>query len=99
MCKVALNFDIDRYINPIIPRSRIHLLPTSISWILGYRSIPPPKIGNVVVWWWAFIGAFCGILVVEAVFHTEALQTERVPIVIASFVCLCLQSFLLGRTC
>lgn len=79
-----INFDIDRYINHIIPRNRLHLLPTPISWILGYRNSSPPRIGNVVVWWWAFIGAFAGILTVEAVFQTKHLQAEGTPIVIAS---------------
>ena len=81
-----LDFDIDRYINRIIPRNRLHLLPKPISWFLGYRNSSPPRIGNVFVWWWAFIGAFAGTLVVEAVFHTEALRAEGTPIVIASLV-------------
>lgn len=81
-----INFDIDNYINPIIPRNRLHLLPKPISWILGYRNAAPLRIGNVLVWWWAFIGAFAGLLVVEAVFQTKHLQAEGTPIVIASLV-------------
>lgn len=81
-----LDFNIDRYINRIIPRNRLYLLPKPISWILGYRDSTPPLIGNVVVWWWAFIGAFAGILIVEAVFRTEQLRSEGTPIIIASLV-------------
>jgi len=84
MWEHPIDFDIDRYINPIIPRNRLHLLPKPISWILGYRNSAPPRIGNVLVWWWAFIGAFAGILIVEAVFQTKHLQAEGTPIVIAS---------------
>jgi hypothetical protein len=84
----ALDFDIDRFINRLVPYSRLHRLPKSISWILGYRPTPAPQMGSVLVWWWAFIGAFCGISVVEAVFNTDHLQAKGVPIVIASLVCL-----------
>ncbi|KAG0651147.1 Transmembrane [Hyphodiscus hymeniophilus] len=79
-----INFDIDHYLNRLIPRNRLHLLPKPVSYVLGYRNSSPPRIGNVLIWWWAFIGAFAGILVVEAVFHTEQLRSEGTPIVIAS---------------
>ena len=86
MPEPALNFDIDRYINPFVPRSRLHLLPRPISWFLGYRSQPMPRIGSVLVWWWSFFGGFVAILVVEAVFHTQAIRDHGSPIVIASLV-------------
>ncbi|KAK0119141.1 hypothetical protein ONS95_008003 [Cadophora gregata] len=80
----SYNFDVDRYINRIVPRSRLHLLPKPISWFLGHREKPTKNVGNVVTWFWAFIGAFCGILVIEAVFQTEKLQSDGAPIIIAS---------------
>lgn len=81
------NFDLDRYLNPYIPLSRLHLLPKPVARILGHRhDHPAPSIGNVLVWWWAFIGAFSGILIVEAVFHTKKLEAEGLPMVIASLV-------------
>ena len=83
---LALDFDIDHYINPFIPRSFLHLLPTPISCLLGYRSKPRPPIGSVMIWFGSFIGAFCGILVVEAVFHAEAFRSHGTPLIIASFV-------------
>lgn len=86
MRAAALSFDIDRYLNRFVPSSRLHLLPKPVARFLGYRHPPAPPIGNVVVWWWAFIGAFSGILIVEAVFHTDRLQAEGVPLVIASLV-------------
>jgi hypothetical protein len=88
MSEKYLNVDIDHYINRIIPRNRLYFLPKPISWFLGYRSEAPPRIGSVLVAWWAFIGAFAGLLVVEAVFMTDALKSDGAPIVIASFVCL-----------
>jgi len=84
MREIAFNFDVDHYINRFIPRPRLHLLPTPISWFLGYRSSPTRPTGNVVVWFWAFIGAFAGILVVEAVFHAGTLMAHGTPTVIAS---------------
>jgi hypothetical protein len=86
MSGLAFSFDVDHYINPFIPRSFLHLLPTPISWLLGHHSKPRPPMGSVLVWFWGFIGAFVGILVIEAVFHTEALQARGTPLVIASFV-------------
>lgn len=84
----SYNFDVDRYIIRIVPRSRLYLLPKPVSWFLGHRETPRKPIGNVVTWFWAFIGAFIGILVVEAVFMTETLKTEGAPVIVASLVCL-----------
>lgn len=86
MARPSFDFDLDHYINPFIPRSRLHLLPKPISWLLGYRAERSRPIGSVLVWWWAFFGAFCGILVIEAVFQTERFKMERTPVVIASLV-------------
>ena len=86
MRKSAADFDVDLYINRLVPHSRLHLLPTPISWWLGYRSKPMPRIGSVLVWLWAFVGAFAGLLVVQAVFRTEGIKDHGAPTVIASLV-------------
>lgn len=83
---IGPDFDIDVYLNPIIPRPRLDLLPRPISWLLGYRTEPPQRIRNVLVWFWAFIGAFAGILVVEAAYMVPALKSEGTPIIIGSLV-------------
>jgi hypothetical protein len=80
------NFDIDRYVSRIAPRSRLHLLPKFVSRFLGYRSTPAPVIGNMLIWIWSFIGALCGILLVESVFQTKYFQDQGVPTVVASLV-------------
>lgn len=87
MKSAVLDFDIDRYINPYLPPPRLDLLPKPISWLLGYRDKPTARTGNVLVWWWAFVGAFCSILVIEAVFRSEKLKIEGTPVIIASLVC------------
>ncbi|PMD40081.1 HPP family protein-like protein [Hyaloscypha variabilis F] len=84
MREPAFDFDVDHYINRFVLRSRLHLLPTPISWLLGYRAKPMRRIGSVLVWLWAFIGAFAGLLVVEAVFQTDGIKDHGAPTVIAS---------------
>ncbi|KAL2065039.1 hypothetical protein VTL71DRAFT_4179 [Oculimacula yallundae] len=80
----SYSFDVDRYLNRLVPRSRLYLLPKPVSWFLGHREEPRTPIGNVAIWFWSFIGAFAGILVIEAVFMTKMLQNDGAPIIIAS---------------
>jgi len=82
--KVPFDFDIDHYLNPFIPYNRLYLLPKPISWFLGYRENNREAIGSLITIWWSFIGAFAGILVVEAIYMTHGLQSDGAPIVIAS---------------
>ncbi|TVY83448.1 Transmembrane protein [Lachnellula suecica] len=79
-----VNFDIDQYLNRFVPRPRLHLFPKPISRFLGYRSEPPRPVGDVAKWAWACIGAFCGLLVVEAVYQSSGIKEFRTPVVIAS---------------
>jgi CBS-domain-containing membrane protein len=63
------NFDIDHYLNHIIPRPRLHLLPSPVSRLLGYRKTPQAPIGNLLIYAWSFIGAFGGIALTCYIFH------------------------------
>ncbi|CAG8980928.1 hypothetical protein HYALB_00003786 [Hymenoscyphus albidus] len=81
----SFNFDVDDYVNRIIPRSRLHLLPKSLSRFLGYRAEPQQQVGSIFVWFWAFIGAFLGILIIETVFRAEFLASHGAPVIVASF--------------
>ena len=47
-------------------QSRLALLPSWLSHWLGYRSSPPPKHPNYVIWIWSFIGAFGGLSILQA---------------------------------
>ncbi|KAK7464945.1 hypothetical protein VKT23_006153 [Stygiomarasmius scandens] len=61
-------------------------LPPSLSHWLGYRSSPPPKRPDYLVWFWTWIGAFCGISVIQAVFGQARYFIERgVPSIVASY--------------
>jgi hypothetical protein len=86
MHEPILDFDVDHYMNRFVPRPRLHLLPKPISWFLGYRSEPTPPLGSLVVWFYAFLGAFLGLIVVEAVFQAKGLKDHGAPTVVASLV-------------
>ncbi|KAJ8070278.1 hypothetical protein OCU04_000661 [Sclerotinia nivalis] len=79
-----LDFDIDHYLNRFIPSPRLYILPTPISWFLGYRSKPRCRTGSLVIWFWAFIGAFCGIAIVENIYRSAYFKERGSPLVIAS---------------
>lgn len=79
-----LDFDIDKYLNRFVPSPRLYILPTPISWFLGYRSTPRSRTGSLVIWFWAFIGAFCGIAIVENVYRSAYFKERGSPLVIAS---------------
>jgi len=83
--QLALNFNIDDYLNRFIPASRLHILPQYVSWFLGYRREHRAPVGTLVIWFWAFVGAFCGIAIVEGVYSTHYFQERGTPLVIASF--------------
>jgi hypothetical protein len=81
------NFDIDRFLNPFVPPPPWQQIPYPIAHFLGHRKSENKKIGNLVVTFWAFIGIFCAILIIEAASKAvHAFQDHGAPIIIASFV-------------
>jgi hypothetical protein len=81
------NVDVDRYVNRIVPASRLYRLPTPVSRFLGYRREQREDVGNVMGAFWSLVGAFCGLAVVAAVFNnTGVIQVHHPPALIASFV-------------
>lgn len=80
-----LHFDLDNYINPYIPASRLSRLPRPIAHFLGYRATPQREVPNLLIYAWAFIGAFIGLLIIEAISkYAPGLQQYNPPVVIAS---------------
>ncbi|PSN71087.1 hypothetical protein BS50DRAFT_463924, partial [Corynespora cassiicola Philippines] len=74
------HFDVDHYLNRVIPPSPLHHLPTPASRWLGYRREKRQDVGNVLGAWWSLLGAFCGLAVVAAVFNnTASIQTHKPP--------------------
>lgn len=81
----VLHFNIDDHINPHIPSSRVSRLPTPISHFLGYRKTPQSEVPNLLVWTWAFIGAFLSLLTVESLNkYAPGLRQYNPPVIIAS---------------
>jgi len=66
-----------------------HALASWPAWAsrwLGYRAQPPPKPRQYTIIIWAFIGAFCGLSVLQAVFgHAEYFIERGVPAIVASY--------------
>ncbi|KAF1957654.1 hypothetical protein CC80DRAFT_515770 [Byssothecium circinans] len=80
------DFEIDKYLNRIIPASPLHRLPAPVSRFLGYRKEDKPDVGNVLAAFYSFLGAFCGLAVVAAVFNNvESIRAKHPPALIASF--------------
>ena len=80
-----LHFRIDDYLNPFLSHVPLERLPTSVSRFLGYRRNPQQEPPNLVIWTWAFIGAFTGILTVEALTkYGPGLAKYNPPVVLAS---------------
>ena len=82
-----LSFDIDNYLVRFVPPSQLYRLPQWISRFLGYRSSPCRDVGNVLVWFWSFIGAFGAIALIAGVFKaSEQIQHFGPPVLFASLV-------------
>lgn len=84
---VDWNFDLDTYLNRIVPPSPLHRLPAPVSRFLGYRKGEQKKdVGNILQAFWSFVGAFLGLAVVVAIFNNSSLiQQHHPPVIIASF--------------
>ncbi len=81
------SFDIDRYINPIIPHPPFDRLPRVVSRFLGHRHETAKPIGNLAIIFCAFLGVFASIIVIEAASdHVPYFEQRGSPIIIASFV-------------
>jgi hypothetical protein len=78
--------------DPLIPAERViqrglSRLPVPVSHWLGYRHKTAPPSRTWIVCLWGFIGAFCGLSVILAIFgHTDYMRSRAVPPIIASFV-------------
>lgn len=78
--------------DPLVPVERgiqrfLARLPPSVSHWLGYRSKTLPPSRTWMVCLWGFIGAFCGLSTILAIFgHTDYFKSRAVPPIVASFV-------------
>lgn len=67
--------------------SRLSRLPRWISHWLGYRPETPKPLPTWQIALWSFIASFCGLSVVQGVFHySEYFTSRNVPGIVASYV-------------
>lgn len=70
-----------------MPASRLSRLPRWVSHWLGYRPEPSKPLPTWQIALWSFIASFCGLSVVQAIFHYSKYFTSRhVPGIVASYV-------------
>lgn len=85
MASELLDFDMDRWLNPWLPRNRVDRLPTPISRFFGYRKETYKEPPSTIQWFSAFVGAFTGILVVGAIFkYAPGVISKNPPVIVAS---------------
>ncbi|KAI0105194.1 HPP family-domain-containing protein [Hypoxylon sp. NC0597] len=80
------HFEIDEYLNPWLPAAPWKHIPYPVAHFLGHRPRPQRPLGNIVMIFWAFIGVFCAIMIIEAASHAvPSFQAHGAPIIIGSF--------------
>ncbi|KAI0879185.1 HPP family-domain-containing protein [Hypoxylon argillaceum] len=81
-----LNFDIDYYLNRIIPAPPWQAIPYPISYFLGHRKhSPEQKHGNILLALRALLGVFTSLVVIQLLSHQIPWVTVNGPRIIASF--------------
>lgn len=81
------SFDIDRYLNRLVPSPPWAHVPYPVAHFLGYRRHQTPNIGTLAPIFWAFIGIWCSLAIIQVVdLHIPEFESRGVPIIIGSFV-------------
>ncbi|KAI0115902.1 HPP family-domain-containing protein [Nemania sp. FL0031] len=81
-----LNFDIDNYVNRIIPPPPWQAIPYPISYFLGYRQSPPEKKhGNILFTLRALLGVFVSLVLIQLLSHQIPWVAASGPRIVASF--------------
>ncbi|KAI0842658.1 HPP family-domain-containing protein [Hypoxylon sp. FL0890] len=79
------HFEIDEYLDPWVPAAPWKHLPHPVARFLGHRPEPQRPLGNISMIFWAFIGVFCSITIIEAVSRAiPSFQEHGSPIIIGS---------------
>ncbi|KAH6973166.1 HPP family-domain-containing protein [Ilyonectria sp. MPI-CAGE-AT-0026] len=79
-------FDIDRLLNRFVPPPPWQHIPYPVAYFFGHRKQKPRDIGNVVPIFWAFIGVFCAVSVIEVVSERiPEFKHRGAPVIVGSF--------------
>ncbi|KAM0263566.1 hypothetical protein ACHAQJ_001185 [Trichoderma viride] len=80
------NFNIDRFLNPLVPPPPWNHIPYPIAYWFGFRKTKQQEQGNLMPIFWAFIGVFGAIAMIEAVgHHVASFPGHHVPTIVGSF--------------
>ncbi|KAK4889387.1 hypothetical protein LTR27_011833 [Elasticomyces elasticus] len=80
-----LNFNIDHYISPIVPRSRLYLLPQPFRHFLGHRKTPHVEPPTLLQWPLMFIATLAGLTLVAGIYnYAPGIAKLHPPVMIAS---------------
>ncbi|KAI1818753.1 HPP family protein [Poronia punctata] len=79
------NFDIDNYLNRIIPASRWHTIPYPVAHFFGYRKKPAEKYGNLLLTVRATLGIFVSLVLIQLASHYVLDVASSGPLIVASF--------------
>ncbi|KAH8902086.1 HPP family protein [Coniochaeta sp. PMI_546] len=80
------HFDIDFYLNRIIPAPRWSIVPYPVAHFLGHRKHDRvQRIGNIAMTFWAFVGIFCAILLIELAMRSLPVVEQSGLLIVASF--------------
>lgn len=81
------NINLDRYINRFLPRAPGKHLPWVLGRFLGCRTKPTKPLGNVIIAFWAFIGALGSLSLINVVGrHIPVFEHHVGSLVLGSFV-------------
>jgi CBS-domain-containing membrane protein len=80
------SFDIDQYLNKVIPAPPWRYIPHPVAHFLGHRTHQTQSIGTLAPIFWAFIGIWCSLAIIQVVdLHIPEFESRKVPIIIGSF--------------
>lgn len=82
----VLNFDIDTYLNPIVPPSQLFRLPKPIAHFLGHRTHTPSEPPHLISYILAYFSTVAGLCLVAGVYnYSPGISKWNPPPLVASF--------------
>ncbi|KAI1075007.1 HPP family protein [Whalleya microplaca] len=79
------DFDIDKYLNRLIPPPPWQWIPYPVAYILGHRNGSIKEHGNILSIIWGFIGVFCSLVLIQVISHQIPYIAAHGPLIVASF--------------